>query len=130
MNYGVIGEHLPHSFSKLIHEKLETYTYDITEIAPEDLDAFMTNREFSGINVTIPYKEKVIPYLNYIDPIAERIGAVNTVVNENGKLYGYNTDVLGLKALVKKTGLDLKGKKVLVIGAGGTAKTAKALSET
>jgi len=129
MKYGVIGEHLPHSFSKLIHERLESYTYDICEIAPDQLCAFMTARDFCGINVTIPYKEKVIPFLDHIDPLAKAIGAINTVVNENGRLYGYNTDVLGLKALIEKLGLSLKGKKVLILGMGGTAKTAKALAQ-
>lgn len=127
MTYGVIGEHLPHSFSKIIHERLESYTYEICEIAPESLDGFMKTREFQGVNVTIPYKEKVIPYLDGIDPLAKEIGAVNTVVNKNGRLYGYNTDILGLNALIKHLGLTLKNKKVLIIGAGGTAKTAKAL---
>lgn len=129
MKYGVIGERLPHSFSKIIHERLDSYTYDLHEIAPDKLDRFMTAREFTGINVTVPYKEKVIPYLDEIDPLAKAIGAVNTVVNKNGKLYGYNTDILGLKALIDTLGLSLKGKKVLILGAGGTAKTARALSE-
>lgn len=128
MKYGVIGEHLPHSFSKLIHERLESYTYDICEIAPDALDDFLKARDFCGINVTIPYKERVIPYLDVIDPLAKTIGAINTVVNQNGKLYGYNTDILGLKALIEKLGLSIKGKKVLILGTGGTAKTAKALA--
>ena len=124
MKYGVIGEHLKHSFSKEIHAQIGNYPYEIKEIEPENLEDFIKNRDFLGINVTIPYKEKVIPMLDYVDPSALKIGAVNTVVNREGKLYGYNTDYLGMKALVKRIGLDIKGKKVLVIGTGGTSKTA------
>ena len=78
MEYGLIGEHLPHSFSKIIHEKLAPYQYDMLELAPDEVDAFMRKKDFKGINVTIPYKEKVIPYLDEISDRARRIGAVNT----------------------------------------------------
>lgn len=127
MKYGLIGEHLTHSFSKVIHEQIGDYVYEIKEIEPQNVDAFMRARDFCAINVTIPYKETVIPYLDYIDPSAKKIGAVNTVVNKNGKLYGYNTDYFGMMALVSKIGLDIKDKKVLVIGTGGTSKTATAV---
>ncbi len=125
MEYGVIGEHLKHSFSKEIHEKIGDYGYEICEVSREDFDKFMRERDFRGINVTIPYKELVIPYLHYIDPTAEEIGAVNTIVNRSGKLYGYNTDFYGLKSLIIKTGADIENKKVLVFGSGGTSKTAE-----
>ena len=128
MQYGVIGEHLPHSFSKIIHEKIESYSYVIREVAKDRLDSFMKEKAFDGINVTIPYKESVIPYLDGVDPMAKAIGAVNTVVNENGRLYGYNTDFKGLSALIRRLGLSLKDKKVLILGTGGTSKTAKALA--
>ena len=88
MKYGLIGEHLTHSFSKVIHEKIADYVYEIKEIEPQNVDSFMKAKSFLAINVTIPYKEKVIPYLDYIDNSAKKIGAVNTVVNKNGKLYG------------------------------------------
>ena len=127
MIYGCIGEHLPHSFSKIIHEKIENYNYILKELTPSEIAPFMLNKEFSGINVTIPYKETVIPYLDEIDSAAQAIGAVNTVVNKNGKLYGYNTDYAGLKALIAKTGLLLQNKKIIIIGMGGTAKTAHAV---
>lgn len=130
MKYGLIGEKLGHSFSKPIHEKIADYTYEIKEIKKEELDAFMLARDFCGINVTIPYKAQVIPYLDYIDPVAEKIGAVNTIVNRDGKLYGYNTDFGGLKMLVEKSGFDYNGKKVLVLGTGGTSKTANAVAES
>ena len=130
MKYGLIGEKLGHSFSKIIHESIAGYTYELKEIAKEDLDAFMKEKDFCGINVTIPYKASVIPYLDYIDSAAEKIGAVNTIVNKDGKLYGYNTDFGGMKALIEKAGFDLKNKKVLVLGSGGTSKTANAVAES
>ncbi|MBO5313376.1 MAG: shikimate dehydrogenase [Clostridia bacterium] len=124
MKYGLIGEHLKHSFSKEIHGQIGDYEYEIKEIPPQDVEAFMKERNFLGINVTIPYKEKVIPMLDYVDESALKIGAVNTVVNKNGKLCGYNTDYSGMRALVLRIGLSVEGKKVLVIGTGGTSKTA------
>ncbi len=129
MKYGLIGKKLGHSFSKPIHEKLAGYTYEIKEIAEDELDSFMKEKDFCGINVTIPYKSAVIPYLDFIDPIAEKIGAVNTVVNRDGKLYGYNTDFGGLRMLTQKAGFDYKNKKVLILGTGGTSKTAKAVCD-
>lgn len=127
MKYGLIGEHLGHSFSKAIHEKIGDYVYEIKEIEPQKVEAFFKERDFVGVNVTIPYKEKVIPMLDFIDEHAKKIGAVNTVINKNGKLYGYNTDYMGLKSLVLRTGAEIEGKKVLVIGTGGTSKTARAV---
>ena len=128
MKYGLIGEHLGHSFSKVIHEKIGDYVYEIKEIEPENVELFIAAREFCAINVTIPYKEKVMPMLDYIDDKAKKIGAVNTVVNRGGKLYGYNTDYDGMTALVKKVGAEIDGKKVLIVGTGGTSKTAKAVT--
>ena len=127
MKYGLIGEHLGHSFSKAIHEKIGDYVYEIKEIEPENVAEFIAKREFNAINVTIPYKEKVIPMLDYVDDSARKIGAVNTVVNRGGKLYGYNTDYSGMRALVMRVGAEIEGKKVLIIGTGGTSKTAKAV---
>ncbi len=130
MKYGLIGEHLGHSFSKEIHESISDYIYDIHEVAKEDLDTFMKNKDFLGINVTIPYKEKVIPYLDYIDDSAKLIGAVNTIVNKDGKLFGYNTDFLGLRDLIVKSKIDVQNKKVVILGNGGTSKTAKAVLQS
>lgn len=127
MKYGLIGEHLGHSFSKEIHESINDYHYEIHEVSKEDFDDFMKKRDFLAINVTIPYKEKVIPYLDYLDPPAKSIGAVNTIVNKNGKLYGYNTDYLGLRDLVLDNKIDPKNKKVVILGDGGTAKTTQAV---
>lgn len=122
--YGCIGKKLTHSFSKEIHAGLADYEYELIELTEEELPAFFEKKEFAAINVTIPYKQTVIPYLDSVSDIARRIGAVNTIVNHNGKLYGYNTDYYGMKALIERVGLDLNGKKVLVLGTGGTSKTA------
>lgn len=130
MEYGCIGEHLAHSFSKEIHNKIENYEYELCEVARQNLGDFMTKRDFKAINVTIPYKQDVIPYLYYIDDMAKEIGAVNTVVNKDGKLYGYNTDFMGMSALCHKAGIDFKEKKVLVLGTGGTSKTAVAVAKS
>lgn len=127
MEYGLIGEHLGHSFSKDIHENLGTYKYELKELSNEEFKVFMEQKSFKAINVTIPYKEKVIPYLDYIDPIAKSIGAVNTIINNNGNLLGYNTDYLGLNSLFNKLGVELENKRVLILGSGGTSKTAYAL---
>ncbi len=129
MEYGLIGEKLGHSFSKIIHEEISNYTYELKEIAKTDLDFFMKEKNFKGINVTIPYKRDVLAYLDFIDEAAGKIGAVNTVVNRDGKLYGYNTDFGGMKMLFTKKGFDFKNKKVLILGTGGTSKTAHAVVE-
>jgi len=128
MDYGLIGEKLGHSFSKIIHEQFGLYDYDLKEIPREDLDDFLKKKEFKGINVTIPYKEDVIKYLDLIDDNARAIGAVNTIVNDSGKLKGYNTDYFGLKSLLEENGFCLKDKKVLILGTGGTSKTAFAVA--
>ncbi len=129
MKYGLLGEKLGHSYSKVIHERLG-YEYELKEVEKNALPAFMTERDFTAINVTIPYKESVIPYLYHIDDEAKKIGAVNTLLNRDGRLYGYNTDFYGLSLLIKKIGVDLKGKKVVILGTGGTSKTAAAVSES
>ncbi len=126
--YGCIGKKLTHSFSKEIHAKLADYKYELIELNEEELKNFFTDKNFNAINVTIPYKQTVIPYLDSLSDVAKRIGAVNTIVNKNGKLYGYNTDYFGMKALVEKIGIDIKGKKVLILGTGGTSKTARVLT--
>ncbi len=130
MEYGCIGERLSHSFSKIIHSKIADYNYELKEIKARDLDSFMKTADFKAINVTIPYKQAVIPYLYEISDTARKIGAVNTIVNKGGKLYGYNTDYEGMRALIKRQGADLKSKKVLVLGSGGTSKTAAAVAES
>ena len=129
MQYGLIGEKLGHSFSAQIHSKLKSSPYTLVELSREELDAFFGAKDFSAINVTIPYKTAVIPYLTHIDGIAKEIGAVNTIVNQNGELWGYNTDFYGLCALIEHAKVTVKDKKVAILGSGGTAKTAFAVAK-
>lgn len=128
MKFGCIGERLGHSFSKEIHNELSSYEYELREVARDELNDFLAARDFSGINVTLPYKEAVIPSLSYIDEFAKKIGAVNTVVNKSGKLYGYNTDFYGMDILLKHSNNTLKDKNVVILGTGGTSKTAFAVA--
>ena len=128
MLYGCIGEKLGHSFSKEIHNMIATYSYELKEIPSDKVDDFMREKSFLGINVTIPYKEKVMPHLYEIDEGAMAIGAVNTVVNRGGRLFGYNTDFWGMKKLLEHAGITLQDKKVAILGTGGTSKTAKAVA--
>ncbi len=129
MEYGCIGKTLRHSYSKEIHARLGDYPYDLFELEEAELCGFFKKRDFRGINVTIPYKELVLPYLDFLSHDAGRVGAVNTVVNRDGKLFGYNTDVFGLSCLLRKLGTEVCGKKVLILGTGGTSKTARAVCE-
>ena len=128
MEYGLIGERLGYSFSKEIHEKLSPSSYELREIAREDLDSFLREGDFRGINVTIPYKEAVLPYLDEIAPEARSIGAVNTIVRDGDRLQGFNTDYYGFLALAEKAGIDFAGREVLILGAGGAAKTVHAVA--
>ena len=122
MVYGLLGRTLRHSYSPQIHALLGDYEYRLFEVEPQDLEAFLKKREFGGINVTIPYKKDVLPYLSGISDNAKRIGAVNTIiVKEDGGLYGDNTDYDGFLCLVQKSGFQVKGKKALVLGTGGAS---------
>ena len=126
MNYGLIGKSLTHSYSKLIHEHiLENYTYELHPV--KDIHTFMQEKDFKAINVTIPYKQAVLPYLDNIDSHARKIQAVNTIVNKEGKLYGYNTDYYGFLYTLKKNNIDVYEKKVLILGDGGASKAIQAL---
>ena len=128
MEYGCIGERLGHSFSKEIHNALASYEYSLKELKREELPEFFKNKDFKAINVTIPYKRDVIEYLDWISDEAKAINAVNTIVNKNGKLYGYNTDFYGLKALIEREKVSLNGKKIVILGSGGTSNTAFAVA--
>ena len=129
MEYGLIGGKLGHSYSKLIHEMLCGYRYDLCPLPTEaEARAFLKKRLFKAINVTIPYKKLVMEYCTYIDPRAKAIGAVNTVVNKNGLLYGYNTDYSGFAHLCEAHGVDFNGRTVLILGTGGTHNTTSAVA--
>ena len=126
--YGLIGGKLGHSYSKIIHEKIADYTYELLPLPTEaEARTFMEKRAFAAINVTIPYKQFVIPYCDVVDPKAQAIGAVNTIVNRDGKLYGYNTDYAGFAYLAGAHGVDFAGKTVLILGTGGTHSTVMAV---
>ncbi|MBQ8350688.1 MAG: shikimate dehydrogenase [Clostridia bacterium] len=127
MKYGLIGERLGHSYSPEIHACLAGYTYELCELPPEAVGPFLQAKEFESINVTIPYKTTVIPYLDEIDEAARAIGAVNTIKRVGDRLYGYNTDFAGLSDLIDRVGVSLAGRTVLILGSGGTAKTALAV---
>lgn len=130
MEYGLIGSKLGHSYSKIIHEMLCGYRYDLCPLpTEEEARAFLTRRAFRAINVTIPYKRLVMEYCSYIDPRAKAIGAVNTVVNRNGLLYGYNTDSLGFAYLADAHGVEFAGRTVLILGTGGTHNTTRAVAK-
>ncbi|MBQ4473874.1 MAG: shikimate dehydrogenase, partial [Lachnospiraceae bacterium] len=127
---GLIGSRLSHSYSKRIHEIITDYTYDLIELTPEQLGPFLAAREFDGLNVTMPYKRDVIPYLDGLDPMARSIGAVNCIVNRGGRLTGYNTDAGGFEYMIVHNGIAIEGRKVLVLGNGGAAQAVLAVLRT
>lgn len=127
MQCGLLGRKLGHSYSPQIHNLLGDYSYVLFEKEPEELGNFLKNGDFSGLNVTIPYKKEVIPYLSELSPTAKKMGCVNTVLRRSdGTLYGHNTDYFGFTSLVRHAGLSVTGKKVLVLGSGGASNTAVA----
>ena len=127
MKCGLLGRKLGHSYSPQIHNLLGDYSYVLFEKEPEELENFLKNGDFSGLNVTIPYKIEVIPYLSELSPTAKKMGCVNTVLRRSdGTLYGHNTDYFGFTSLVRHAGLSVTGKKVLVLGSGGASNTAVA----
>ncbi len=129
MKCGLLGRKLGHSYSPQIHALLCDYEYGLFEVEPENLADFLQNGDFSGLNVTMPYKKDVIPHLDELSPIARKLGAVNTIVRRDGKLIGHNTDYFGFATMVRHSGLAVSGKKVLVLGSGGASNTAVAVLE-
>lgn len=130
MKCGLLGRKLGHSYSPQIHSHLGDYSYKLFEREPEQIGDFLLNGDFDAINVTIPYKKDVIPYCSELSDVAKRIGAVNTIVRRNdGRLIGHNTDYFGFISTVERTGLQIAGKKALVIGSGGVSKPAVAALE-
>ena len=128
MHYGLLGRNLSHSYSPQIHSAFADYDYRLMEIEPDKLESFMRNANFSGINVTIPYKKAVLPYCDELTPHAKRLGAVNTIVKKpDGTLWGHNTDYFGFLEMVKRSALNVQGKKALVLGSGGAGVTASAV---
>ncbi len=129
MKYCLLGEKLSHSFSKEIHNSLGL-DYVLKEVSPCMIGDFALSREFAGYNVTIPYKKTIMGYLDWVSSEAKAIGAVNTVKVVDGKLYGYNTDVLGFLYTVKRKGISLKDKTVMVLGTGGASNAVKYVLES
>lgn len=126
--YCLIGKRLDYSYSKVVHNKLG-YDYDLVEVKEEELGAFVHARRYKGYNVTIPYKKAIIPYLDEISEEAKSLGVVNLVMEEKGKLKGYNMDIRGMEYALRKTGVSLVGKKVLILGSGNTSATAEYLAK-
>ena len=130
MKCGLLGRKLGHSYSPQIHSHLGDYSYELFEREPEDLEDFLHHSDWTGINVTIPYKKDVIPFLDELSPVAKRLGAVNTIVRrEDGTLFGHNTDYFGFRSMAAKSGIDPAGKKCLILGTGGASATARAAME-
>ena len=129
MKFGLLGRKLGHSYSPMIFDLMGGYRYDLFEREPDGIEDLLKNGDFDGLNVTIPYKKEVLQYLDEIDPLALRLGAVNTIVKKDGKLFGYNSDYYGFQAMVLRTRIDVTGKKVLVLGSGGASVTVRAVLE-
>jgi shikimate dehydrogenase len=128
LEYGLIGEKLGHSLSGDIHRKISSSPYELCEVPRDELDLFFRESNFKGINVTIPYKQAVIPYLDVMSPVVMSIGSVNTIVRRNnGLLYGHNTDYPGFNSLAKYSNISFSGKNILIYGKGGAAKTVRAV---
>ena len=129
MKFGLLGRKLGHSYSPMIFDLMGGYRYDLFEREPEGIEDLLRNGDFDGINVTIPYKKEVLQYLDEIDPLALRLGAVNTIVKRNGKLFGYNSDYYGFRSMLLRTRIEVAGKKALVLGSGGASVTIRAVLE-
>lgn len=128
MKCGLLGRKLGHSYSPQIHAILGSYDYALFEKEPEELEDFLRHGDFTGINVTIPYKQAVIPYLDELTQVAKSIGAVNTIVRRpDGSLLGHNTDCFGFRAMAERCGVEVRGKKALILGSGGASRTAQAV---
>ena len=127
MKLGLLGRKLGHSYSPMIYELMCGWDYGLIERKPEELEALLKNGDYDGMNVTIPYKKDVLPHLDEVDPLAARLGAVNTIVRRKGKTKGYNSDYYGFLSMVQRSGVDVSGKKALILGSGGASATAQAV---
>ena len=129
MKFGLLGRKLGHSYSPMIFDLMGGYRYDLFEREPDCIEDLLRKGDFDGLNVTIPYKKEVLQYLDEIDPLALRLGAVNTIVKKDGKLFGYNSDYYGFLSLVQRTRIEPPNRKVLVLGSGGASVTVRAVLE-
>jgi len=130
MDFGLIGEHLGHSYSPEIHKRLRGYAYQLCPMAPAELPAFFARRDFQGINVTIPYKQAAMPFCDSLSDTARRVGAVNTITRRaDGSLHGHNTDPAGFQYMLEEAGIALADREVLVLGSGGASLTVRLVAE-
>lgn len=128
MRCGLLGKKLGHSYSPQIHSYLGNYSYHLFEKAPDELEEFLRSGDFSGLNITIPYKKEVIPYCHALSDRAKVLGAVNTIVRQDdGTLIGHNTDFFGFHSVLLRSGIHVASKKVLVLGSGGASATVVAV---
>ena len=127
--FGLLGKTLKHSYSPQIHKQLAKYSYELVELEPNKLESFVKSDNLDGFNVTIPYKQEIIKYLDNIDESAKEIGAVNTVVKKGDKFFGYNTDCFGMEYALKRAKIPLKDKCVMILGSGGTSLTAQVVAK-
>ncbi len=123
MEFGLLGRKLSHSYSPQIHSFFGDYKYELFEKEPCELSSFFYSKNFKGINVTIPYKKDVIKYCDELSSVAKQLSSVNTIVNTNGRLFGYNTDFFGFSYMIKKAKIDVENKKAIVLGSGGASVT-------
>ena len=126
--YGLLGRKLGHSWSVPIHTALGCPSYQLYELEPEQLESFLHREDLGGVNVTIPYKQAVIPFCDVLDDAAQAIGSVNTIVHRCGKLYAYNTDAVGFCRMADQAGIQFCGKKVVILGSGGASLTVQAMA--
>lgn len=126
---GLLGEHLGHSYSPQIHALLGRYEYKLYEKSPDEVEDFIKNGEWDGINVTIPYKKVAASLCDELSDTARKLGSANTLVRRNGKIYGYNTDYNGFMSMVEHSGISVCGKKAIVLGSGGASVTVCAVLE-
>ena len=129
MKFGLLGRKLGHSYSPMIFDLMGGYRYDLFEREPDGIEDLLRSEPFDGLNVTIPYKKEVLQYLDEVDELALRLGSVNTIVKRDGRLVGHNSDYYGFLSMVKRTGIDVSGRKVLVLGSGGASVTVVAVLE-
>lgn len=121
MKCGLLGRKLGHSYSPAIHARLGNYDYSLFEKEPAELESFLRSSDFDGLNVTMPYKRAVIPFLDELTPEARELRAVNTVYRQGSRLIGHNTDLYGFRQMLRSSGLTPEGKKCLVLGSGGAS---------
>ena len=129
MKYGLVAETLGHSYSRELHYLFGNNDYEMVEVTKENIDDFFDKRDFLGINVTIPYKKIAASKCDSLMGLAADIGSVNTIINRNGKLIGYNTDCVGFEDTLERMNIDVNGKKIVIFGTGGASVAVRCVLE-